>query len=481
MIRKYIFLFLAFCLLCPTFASAADRKLNVLLIISDDLCADLGCYGAPTITPNIDAFAKNGVRLDHIYCNYPLCGPSRCSFLSGLRPDTIGVIANGYPVRYKLKDVVTLPQNFRQHGYFVARAGKAYHLGIPFQVGTPGPDDPQSWDYAFNPKGNEYPSLDDGDQYDPNPKNQQSFRRNLLKDPEGKTQADYEIATETIRLLDEHQHADKPFFLVCGFIRPHMPEIAPKQYFDQYDINKIHLPDNPPNDRDDIPLCAFQYKAPDMGMTHEDCLQAKRGYYAVTSFMDHQFGRVLAEVDRLHLRDNTLIIFMSDHGYMLGQHQAWQKTQLWEECTRVPMIFSYPDMPHRDVGASGMAESVDLYPTICDLTSVPGPKVLEGMSFRPILENPAAPFKDAAYTQVNRKQIVGRSVHTLRYRYTEWDHGDQGTELYDLQTDPHEYTNLAKDPSQSATIQHLQSLLRAHEPAQEPKWIPGPPEVRVTP
>src|SRR6478735_4539730 len=215
--------FLCVLSLCCAPLFAADKKTNVLLILADDLCADLGCYGAPTLTPNIDALAKQGIRFDHVYCQYPLCGPSRCSFLSGLRPDTIGVLANGLPVRHKLKDVVTLPQLFRQNGYYVARAGKAYHLGIPYEVGTPGPVDPQSWDHTFDPKGNEYPTLDDGDQVDPNPKNQQSFRRNLLKDPEGKSQADYQTATETIRLLGEKK--DTPFFLVCGFIRPHVPQI----------------------------------------------------------------------------------------------------------------------------------------------------------------------------------------------------------------------------------------------------------------
>ncbi|HZZ42901.1 MAG TPA: sulfatase [Tepidisphaeraceae bacterium] len=445
---------------------AAGKKLNVLLIISDDLCADLGCYGAPVITPNIDALAKQGVRMDRMYCQYPMCGPSRCSFMSGLTPDTDGIYVNGLTVRYKLKDVVTLPQFFRENGYYSARSGKIYHLGIPNQVGTPGPDDPASWDYAFNPKGNEFPTLDDGDQYDPEPKNDQGFRRNRLKDDEGKTQADYEIASEAIRLMDEHR--EKPFFLAVGFIRPHVPEIAPKKYFDLYDISKIKLPDNPANDRDDIPIAAFHYKAPDRGMSQQDCLESKRAYYATTSFMDHQAGRVLDELDRLGLRDSTIVVFMSDHGYLLGQHFAWQKMLLFEEACRVPMIVSYPDMQNRGTTTAGITELIDLFPTVCDLAGLKGPGALEGKSFRDLLEHPEHPFKDVAYSMLTRKEANGRSIRTDRYRYTEWADGTKGVELYDHATDPHEYTNLAKDPGHAEIMANLQRILRAHLPATMP-------------
>jgi uncharacterized sulfatase len=465
--------------LAASIAHAADapRRPNVLLILADDLSTEIGCYGSIARTPNLDALAKDGTRFDRAYTQYPLCGPSRCSFLSGLRPDTTGVLVNGVTVRHVLKDVVTLPQHFRNNGYFVARAGKAYHLGIPFEVGTPGPDDPLSWDHTFDPKGNEFPALDDGDQYDPDPKNQQSFRRNLLKDDEGKSQADYQTADEIIRLLKERR--DRPFFLTCGFIRPHVPQVAPRKYFDLYDVSSIKLPPNPPGDRDDIPAAAFQYAKPNMGMTDAECVEAKRGYHAVTSFMDHQVGRVLAELDRLGLRDSTIVVFASDHGYLLGQHQGWQKTQLWEESARVPLIISYPGMPHRDATATGLAELVDLYPTVCDLAGVTPPTALEGRSLRPALDEPAKPFKEAVFTQVNRfgKGIEGRSVRTDRWRYSEWNRGDKGVELYDHQADPGEYTNLAKEPAHATTVTELRNLLHAHSrtPATAPATAPTSP------
>src|SRR5439155_13822160 len=229
--------------------------------------------------------------------------------------------------------IVTLPQLFKNNGYFSARVGKIYHLGIPGQVGQPGPDDPPSWSYTFNPKGNEFPSLDDGDQFDPDPKNGQSFRRNLLKG-DGHDQADFQSADEAIRLLREHK--DQPFFLAVGFIRPHVPEVAPKTFFDLYPIESIKPPNVPADDLSDIPPVALHYAKPDMGMTPQQCLESIRAYHATTSFMDRQAGRVLDELDRLRLRDNTIVVFLGDHGYSLGQHHAWQKMMLFDRVCRVP-------------------------------------------------------------------------------------------------------------------------------------------------
>src|SRR4051812_37327418 len=195
----------------------AQAKRNVLLIISDDLCADLGCYGAPVQSPNIDKLAARGVKFERAYCQFPLCGPSRCSFMSGLRPDTTGVVQNGLPVRHKLKDVVTLPQLFRQNGYFAARVGKIYHLNIPGDVGKPGPDDPASWDTTFNPPGAEFTT--DGDEVNPNDKDGQGFRYVMGKG-DGREQHDFQAADEAIRILREKK--EKPFFLALGFIRPHV-------------------------------------------------------------------------------------------------------------------------------------------------------------------------------------------------------------------------------------------------------------------
>jgi len=460
--------------------ASIQTRPNVLLLISDDLRADLGCYGAPVKSPNVDALAQRGVRIDHAYCQYPLCGPSRCSFLSGLRPDTNGVYSNGLTVRYKLKDVVTLPQHFRNQGYFSARCGKMYHLGIPEQVGQPGPDDPPSWDYTFNPKGNEYPSRDDGDEFDPDPKNGQSFRRNLLNG-NGADQADWQIADEAIRLLN--QHKDHPFFLGVGFIRPHVPEIAPRKFFEMYDRAEVHLPPRPANDRADKPEFAFRLGTGgakvDMGMSQQDCLESIRAYHAATSFMDEQLGRVVAELDRLKLADKTIIVFMSDHGYLLGEHFAWQKKMLFEKTCRVPMIVIYPAMKARGQVADGLVELVDLFPTLVELAGLPPPPGLDGKSFVPLLEQPQRPFKQAAFsmitTDIRKKDQpphTGRSIRTDRWRYTEWDGGQNGAELYDEVNDPIEAKNLANDATAAATLANLREQLHAAKASIHPTTEP---------
>jgi uncharacterized sulfatase len=458
MSRRFIFALLAVVVVSHAFAADATKKPNVLLLVADDLCADLGCYGAPVKSPNIDKLASQGVRFERAYCQFPLCGPSRCSFLSGLRPETVGVITNNKTVRDRHKEIITFPQFFRLNGYFVARVGKLYHLGIPDGVGASGPDDPLSWDYVFNPKGAEFTT--DGDEYDPNPKNGQSFHEVQGKG-DGHEQHDYQAATEAIRLLNEQK--DKPFFLAVGFIRPHVPELAPKSFFDLYDLKQITIPTEPENDRSRYPAAAFYHSAVNFGMTLEQCRRAKRAYYATTSFMDAQVGRVLDELDRLKLRDNTIVIFMSDHGYSLGEHQAWQKQLLFENSCRVPIIISAPGMKG-GVVARGIVESIDLYPTAAELCGLTAPKALEGTSLRPMLQDPSATVNDAALTIVRRKGFMGRSIRTDRFRYTEWGEGAEGRELYDEQADPREFNNLAGNPAFVDTVNSLAGELHKRSP-----------------
>jgi len=439
-------------------ASGQDKsKLNVLFIVSDDLCTDLGCYGVDVKTPNVDKLASRGVRFDRTYCQYPLCGPSRCSFMSGLRPDTTGVLNNGLPVRHKIKDLVTLPELFRHNGYFAARVGKIYHLGIPGEVGKPGPDDPQSWDYTFNPKGDEFSK--DGDEYDPDPKEGQSFRR-LIIHGEGEKQADHQSAEEAIRLLRANK--DKPFFLAVGFIRPHVPELAPEKFFDLYPYESIKLPEMPGSGRDGIPPIAFHYGKLDMGMDERGRRESIRAYHATTSFMDAQVGRVIDELNKLGLADKTIITFISDHGYSLGQHHAWQKIMLFDRVCRVPMIIVPPKTENAGKTCRGIAELVDLYPTVAELAGLKGPQALEGTSVVPLLRDPSGAGKQAAFAQVHRgKTGIGRTIRTDRYRYTEWNAGKDGVELYDEQADPQEYHNLASDPKCAETIRELSERLHA--------------------
>jgi uncharacterized sulfatase len=443
-------------IVCASLQAQTTRP-NILFIMADDLGPYVGCYDQPVKTPNIDSLAARGMRFERNYCQYPLCGPSRCSLMSGLRPNTIGVLANGLPVRHKINDVVTLPQCFRQHGYFSARVGKIYHLNIPGDVGKPGPDDPPSWDYTFNPRGNEFPSDDDGEKVDPNPKDGQSFRYNMLKG-DGADQADYQSATEAIRLLNEHKHG-QPFFLAVGFIRPHVPEVAPKTYFDLYPLNEIKPFPGSTQDQSTLPRGAIQHSHPDLGMTPEQCLESIRAYHATTSFMDAQVGRVLDELSRLRLSAQTIVVFLGDHGYLLGQHREWQKMTLFDNTCKVPLIISVPGMKPGVTAA--LSESINLYPTICALAGFTGPKELQGVSLIPVLNDPKASVQSAAFTQVQRpaRKVEGRSVRTDRWRYTQWKGEGDGTELYDELNDPAELTNLERDPAHADIVAKMREII----------------------
>jgi uncharacterized sulfatase len=323
-------------------------------------------------------------------------------------------------------------------------------------VGQAGPDDPASWDHTFNPPGNEFPKNED--EYDPTPKRGQGFRRVALKG-DGSDQHDYQAADEAIRLL--HEKREKPLFLALGFIRPHVPEVAPKTFFDLYPAERIELRQVPANDRDDIPAAAFQSKEVDWDMNEQAKRESVRAYRACTSFMDAQVGRVLQELDKLKLTENTIIVFMSDHGYALGEHGWWQKMMLFEPVCRVPMIIAAPGTSKIGATARGIVESVDLYPTLAELCDLKAPDSLAGKSVIGLLKNPDAPGKTAAFTQLNRprQEIVGRSVRTDRYRYTQWKEGKEGAELYDEQADPGELTNLAKDPAHAQTVADMKKLL----------------------
>ena len=447
--------------------SKADaRKLNVLFIAVDDLNNHLGCYGNRLVkSPNVDRLAKRGVRFDRAYCQFPLCSPSRVSLLTGLRPDTTRIFDLQTDFRKStLPDVVTLPQWCRQNGWFVARVGKIFHYGVPGQIGTSGLDDPLSWDRVVNPRGR------DRDEEDKvrnlNPANQGLGAALAWYESRGDDDefTDAKVAAETIRFLEERK--DKPFFIGCGFYRPHVPWIVPKKYFDLYPLEKISLPKNPPNDREDIPPAALTVKPSNYGRTDEECREAIRAYYASISHMDAQLGKVLDALDRFKLWDKTIVILWGDHGWHLGEHGLWQKMSLFEESARVPLIVAAPGQKPNGKASGRVVESLDVYPTVADLCGLTPPKNLAGASLRPLLNNPRLQWDRPAYTQVQRGdaagRFMGRSVRTDRWRYTEWDDGKRGVELYDHDSDPGEYTNLANNPDQSSTISQLKQLL--HNP-----------------
>ena len=457
------FLLAAVALRAADQAKADARKLNVLFIAVDDLNNHLGCYGNRLVkSPNVDRLAKRGVRFDRAYCQFPLCSPSRVSLLTGLRPDTTRIFDLQTDFRKStLPDVVTMPQLFRQNGWFVARVGKIFHYGVPGQIGTGGLDDPLSWERVVNPRGRD--KDEEGKVRNLNPANRGLGAALAWYESPGADDefTDAKVAAETIRFLEAH--TDKPFFVGCGFYRPHVPWIVPKKYFELYPLEKILPATSPLNDRDDIPPAALTVRPPNYGRTDEECREAIRAYYASISYMDAQLGKVLDALDRLKLWDSTIVILWGDHGWQLGEHGLWQKMSLFEESARVPLIIAAPRQKASGKASERVVESLDIYPTVAGLCGLTPPKDLAGASLRPLLNNPKLRWDRPAYTQVQRGsqegRFMGRSVRTERWRYTEWDDGKRGVELYDQEKDPHEFTNLASDPKRAGTVAELKALL----------------------
>jgi uncharacterized sulfatase len=436
-----------------------DRRLNVLFIAVDDLNNSLGCYGHPLVkSPNMDRLAGRGVRFDRAYCQYPLCNPSRSSLLSGLRPDSTHIYDNGIPVRKKIPDIITLPQLFKNNGWFSARVGKIFHYGVPGDIGTSGLDDPPSWNEFVNPRGRDKDEEADVINFTPFVHNLGASLAWMAANGNDAEQTDGKVAAEAIRLMRGHK--EQPFFLAVGFYRPHVPDIATKKYFELYPTNQITLPVGPPEHFAGIPQLALTVKPLNYGLKDDQLRIFKRAYFASISFVDAQVGLVLDELDRLNLTDHTVVVLFGDHGWLLGEHGQWQKMSLFEESARVPFMIMAPGAKGNGHASPRTVELVDIYPTLADLCGLTAPANLEGRSLRSLLESPDAQWTAPAYTQVVHSKKMGRSVRTERWRYTEWNDGKDGAELYDHDNDLHEWHNLATDPNSSKTLDEMKNLLR---------------------
>ena len=465
--------------------AAAESRPNVLFIISDDLNNSLGCYGHPLVkSPNIDRLAQRGVRFDRAYCQFPLCGPSRNSMLTGLYPNSTGILSNSQIFRQTIPSHLSLSHAFRMEGYFAARIGKLYHYNVPKSVGTNGHDDPGSWELELNPAGCDR-LLEEPDIFTLRPGNfggtlswYASPRGDLLH-TDGMLAGDAEWVLERCA-----RDRNRPFFLALGFYRPHTPYVAPKPYFEGYPQQRMPLVRGVEEDHKDLPAPALgSHKKEHELLTDELRQQAIQAYFASITFMDAQVGRVLDSLDRLGLADNTIVVFTSDHGYHLGEHGLWQKMSLFEESARVPLIIAAPGMDRAGGVAHTPVGLVDLYPTLTELCGVDAPENLQGQSLAPVLANPDLPGRGWALSQVTRgpgtKRTFGFTLRTPLWRYTEWDQGRQGRELYNHEIDPLEQDNLADDPAQSDRVADLSEELRAAvaatfpESGEIPQLLPG--------
>ena len=430
---------------------AAATKPNILFIAADDLSCALGCYGDPIAqTPHLDRLAATGVTFLNAYNQLPLCNPTRASVMTGLRPDTIKVYDLDRHFRDEVPDAVTLSQQFMKNGWWAGRVGKIYHYNVPASIGTDGFDDPPSWQKTVNPIGRD--KTDEHLVFNAEPHRKISAALSwLAADGKDEEQTDGMIATEAIKLMEEKK--GEPFFVAAGFFRPHTPFVAPKKYFDMYPLEEMRLPFAPSDDRDDIPTAAFAHNCPipHYGLDELTCRKAMQAYYACVSFVDAQVGRMLDALDRLDLTDNTIVVFWSDHGYNLGEHNGiWQKRTLFEQGARAPLIIRNPMSRGNGQACRRIVEFIDIYPTLTHLAGIKTPEQIEGRSLVPLLEKPVSEWNSFAITQVlrpadNRLEapVMGRSIRTERWRYSDWAEGKQGEELYDHLADPLEFNNLA--------------------------------------
>lgn len=476
-IKRHFFTFLYLAILGIFVISmpAGAQKMNVLFIVADDLNNEVGCYGSERgITPHLDRLAEMGMRFDNAYAQYPVCNPSRNSFLSGMRPDETGLPKKWESLRSLVPEVTTLPQLFRENGYYTASVGKVFHIdGWDKRWPDAGwvLGDSLSWDFRIN-----CPPAEQGERRMP-PFPRKGIRVDfpgfsgpidygMISFESDLAQDDGQATQEAIRQLDLPK--DKPFFLAVGYRRPHAPFIAPEKYFFPYPLNTMHIPD--PGDRSDVTDLAFTVHPANYG-DPEAMKKMKMCYMASISFLDSQVGRLLQSLEDHGLMDNTIIVFFSDHGFHLGEHGQWHKFTLYEESARVPLMIRVPGKTTSGSVTSEIVELVDLFPTLQELCGLPATnQQLAGQSLVSLLEDPSrAADTGPAITQVRRNRgedspVMGYSIRTENYRYNEWwtEAGSPelvASELYDLEKDPEEEINRAGNPAYDSVREELSRLL----------------------
>lgn len=446
---------------------------NILFIAADDLNIDIGCYGNDQVkTPNLDKLAKMGVRFNNAYCQQALCGPSRASIMTGMRPNTTGFVRLWDNIRDLKPDVVTLGQYFQNEGYYVGRVGKIYHYGNPGEIGTDGHDDTLSWQERFNPAGIDKIHEDSIIRF-PGGKTGIKGRLGISMaywDPvsQDNEHTDGMVADRAIEMMKRNK--DKPFFIAAGFFNPHCPYVAPRKYFDLYPLEEITMPDleEARKDLDDVPGMAIQRDTANWpyffkGITVDEAKKCKQAYYASVSFIDAQIGRLLDALEENKILENTIIVFWSDHGYFLGEKGLWYKRKNFERSVKVPLIIAGYGVNEQNKVVSQPVELLDLYPTLVECSGNWLPEELDGKSLLPFLQDSNYSWNKPAISQVHHSpDAQGYSIRTQRWRYTEWNGGKDGIELYDHENDPDEIVNLTNNPSYKSIIEELRDRLHPY-------------------
>lgn len=456
-------------------ADGAEQP-NVLLICVDDLKPTIRCFGDKVaVTPNIDRLAARGVRFDAAYCNQAVCSPSRNALMTGLRPDTLGIYDLPTHFRKVAPDAVTLTQHFKTHGYEAQGLGKIYH------VGHGNIDDEASWSLpSWRPKAPGYVLKPNLAKMTVDESGKKRGPATESADVDDETYADGQIAREAIaRLGAASASTGRPFFLAVGFLKPHLPFVAPKRYWDLYDAQSLPMPE-----LKQAPIDAPDY-APTAGgelRTYSD-IPARgpiddattrhliHGYYAATSYTDAQIGKLLDALDELKLADNTIVVLWGDHGWHLGDHGMWCKHTNYEQAARIPLVIAAPGKAAGAVSRS-LIESVDVYPTLATLAGLPLPKQIDGIDQSSVVRDPSIEVRSFATHVYPRSSRIGRAIRTHRYRLVEWKRPGEAAdtadlELYDYEVDPLETKNIAKD--NEAIVNELRSRL-ASLPEAKPQW-----------
>ena len=453
-------------------AASQKRPFNVLFIISDDLTANaLSCYGNTICkTPNIDALAARGTRFTRAYCQGTYCGPSRASFMSGYYPHATGVLGYKNP-RPQIGDRAMWSEHFKNNGYYAARVSKIFHMGVPGGVlkggdgpnrdGGNGADDAQSWNERFNSLGPEWKAQGDGETLENNPAGKRPVVGGntfvvVEADGDDMVHSDGMTSAKVVELLG--QERDKPFWLGVGFVRPHVPFVAPRKYYKSFlPYSSMTLPQKRPGDWDDIPKAGINYKTSlNMKMDIRRQKKAIGGYYASVAFMDAQVGKVLRKLDEQGLRNNTIVIFTSDHGYHLGEHDFWAKVSLRDESAGVPLIISVPGK--QPAVCDSLVELLDLYPTVSKLCGLPVEKRLQGKDISSMLDNPEIEVRDAAFSVAPMRK--GFLLREKRWAFIQYgEDASLGMELFDTVVDPLQFDNLAGSDDYKAVVERMQSKL----------------------